>query len=198
MKILAFVDTHGDKKALASLAKKAKSGNVDVIVCAGDISTFGKGLRALIKSVDLGVPLLIVPGNHEDSKDISVAIKGMKLARNAHWSGYLVEDTLFLGCGGGGFSPKHAEFEAGYSLFKKELSKHKGKTVLITHAPPYLTKLDYIHGRHVGVRSMRKLASEAQPNYWICGHLHENAGKKDKIGKTIVVNPGKKGAVFEL
>ena len=32
----------------------------------------------------------------------------------------------------------------------------------------------------------------------VCGHLHENARKQDKIGKTLIINPGAVGAIVEL
>ena len=37
-----------------------------------------------------------------------------------------------------------------------------------------------------------------QPDYVLCGHLHDNAGKKDKIGKSLVINPGWEGMMLEI
>ena len=49
MKFLAFTDIHENREALAKLAKRAASSDVDFSICAGDFSTFGKGLQVVLK-----------------------------------------------------------------------------------------------------------------------------------------------------
>ena len=76
------------------------------------------------------------------------------------------------------------EYTDYFGFFKQEDSYEKrsyyfGKT----HAPTY-TKVDKIGKNPVGNKSIRNFISEAKPDLVVCGHLHENAGKKDKIGKT--------------
>jgi hypothetical protein len=44
----------------------------------------------------------------------------------------------------------------------------------------------------------RKFVERMKPKLMICGHLHENVGMQDKIGKTIVIHPGWEGMVIEL
>jgi Icc-related predicted phosphoesterase len=44
MKLLAFVDLHSDFKQLKVLIAKAKEKQPDLLVCAGDISDFGKDI----------------------------------------------------------------------------------------------------------------------------------------------------------
>jgi Icc-related predicted phosphoesterase len=55
-----------------------------------------------------------------------------------------------------------------------------------------------MNGRHVGNKDFRSFIERIKPNLVICGHIHETAEKKDKIGKTIVINPGWEGVVVEL
>jgi Icc-related predicted phosphoesterase len=74
----------------------------------------------------------------------------------------------------------------------------KGKIVLITHAPPYRTKQDNVYGGYVGAKNIRWFIRDNKLDYCFCGHIHENARTKDKIGKTIVVNPGPKGMIFDV
>jgi Icc-related predicted phosphoesterase len=74
----------------------------------------------------------------------------------------------------------------------------KDKVILVTHAPPYNTKVDRINGNLCGNKSIRNFISEVKPVLAVCGHLHETAGKRDKIGKTLVINPGYKGMVIDL
>ncbi len=198
MRILAFVDTHSDQKVLIRLAKLAKKGKAELLVCAGDISIFGTDLRQVVKSMDIGLPMLIVPGNHEDAADIDNATKGMKWVKNLHMQSTVVGDVLFLGCGGGGFSHELRDFTYVLRKFAEKIKAHEGKSIVVTHAPPFKTKLDFISGYSTGVKEMRKLASQAHPDYWICGHLHENEGRMDKIGSTVIINPGRKGLIIDI
>jgi len=78
-------------------------------------------------------------------------------------------------------------------FFTKERAK---KTILLTHDPPYGTRLDKItwkksprYGEHVGTDQVKVFVKKFQPLLWICGNIHEGRGMM-KIGKTIVVNTG--------
>ena len=53
MKILAFTDLHSDLKAADKLILKIKKEKPDVIVCAGDLSNFGFGMRVLLRKFNL-------------------------------------------------------------------------------------------------------------------------------------------------
>ncbi|NON61327.1 metallophosphoesterase [Acidianus sp. RZ1] len=67
------------------------------------------------------------------------------------------------------------------------------RVILNFHAPPYGTKLDLaiIDGerRHVGSKSVYDLEDRFSPLLGLHGHIHESPAT-DKVGKTIVVNPG--------
>lgn len=69
-------------------------------------------------------------------------------------------------------------------------------TIFVSHNIPYNTKLDKIKdrksvvfGRHFGSWVVRDFCARYQPIICIGGHIHEGKGK-DKIGKTLVINPG--------
>jgi Icc-related predicted phosphoesterase len=102
-----------------------------------------------------------------------------------------------MGYGGGGFSFIDKKFEKIAKRFKK-LIKKDDKIILVSHAPPYGTKVDMIGREHCGNKSIRKFVDKEKPDLVICGHLHECAGKEDKIGKTRIVNPSYKGKVIEI
>ena len=68
----------------------------------------------------------------------------------------------------------------------------------MTHQPPYKTKLDKLQSGYAGNSSLRKLIEKTQPKLNICGHLHENENKQDKIKSTLIINPGNKGIVIEI
>jgi Icc-related predicted phosphoesterase len=198
MKILCFVDLHGNAPVLKKLIERAKKDDIELVICAGDISVFGDGLNKLVGIASkIKKPFLIIPGNHEDGNEISKACKPYKNCINIHKKGFRGQGFIILGYGGGGFSKVDKKFEKVASNFKK-IIKDNEKVILVTHAPPYNTEIDKIGGNPVGNKSIRNFISEVKPNFAISGHLHENAGKKGKIGKTLVINPGYKGKIISF
>ncbi len=201
MKILAFTDMHGSLQALRSIEKKVKKLNPDILVCAGDISIFEHGIAGIIRRLSrLGKKVIIVHGNHEDASTFNRYSKIYKNVVFIHKNYVFAEDVLFLGYGGGGFSSVDREFEnVAIKKFKKAIEENKGKkTVLLTHAPPYKTRLDSLDNGHCGNKSIRHFAEKNEVDILICGHLHENFGKEDKIKKTRVINPGPFGKILVL
>jgi len=106
-------------------------------------------------------------------------------------------------------------------LFKKFRKENK-RIIFVSHNIAYNTKLDIIsqkarknaskgfHGKlakrikkfkHYGSKMARKMINKYHPLLHIGGHIHESAGE-DKLGKTILVNPGAvhegKAAIIEL
>ena len=79
MKFLTFVDLHDDKKALKALIKRASAKDIDFVICAGDVSMFGRGLRPVLKQFnDLGKKFYLIPGNHESDRIIEEVIGDYK------------------------------------------------------------------------------------------------------------------------
>ena len=77
----------------------------------------------------------------------------------------------------------------------KEADK-KLPIIFISHNIPYKTKLDiitdkksYAYKKHLGSFIARRFCIKYKPILCIGGHIHDHKGK-DKIGKTIVINPG--------
>ena len=202
MKLLAFVDMHGSLKALRSIEKKAKK--ADLLVCAGDLTIFEQGMGYLLHELDkIGKPVLLIDGNHESVEDMRKACSLFKNTVFIHKRAYKIGNYLFLGYGGGGFSMVDKSFEKGSKLFEKEINKRRKtdkniKIILVTHAPPYQTKIDRIMGSPCGNKSIKKFILKVKPDLAISGHLHENAGKEDKIGKTKVINPGPFGKIVNI
>jgi len=202
MKILAFVDVHGDQLAIENILDLAKAEKPDVLVCAGDLTNFGQGLTKIVKKLKIGIPLLIIPGNHELPSEIRALEERFDFVKCIHLKSLVMDKVLFFGCGGGGLSPFHTPFEQSEKMFSRLLSRFKKKkgfkSVLVIHAPPYNTLLDELHGEHIGVRSIKRFIQNYQPDLVICGHLHENAGKVQKLRKTWLVNPGPYGMILKL
>ncbi len=199
MKILCFVDVHGSMPIMKKLVERGKKDDIGLVICAGDISTFGDKLNKFVELFSkVKKPFLIIHGNHEDESEISRACKPFENCINIHEAGFSGPDFTVLGYGGGGFSKVDKKFEKIAKVFKKIIKDKGGKIILVTHAPPYNTTVDKIGKNPVGNKSIREFIVSAKPDLVICGHLHENANKKDKIGKTLVMNPGYKGKVITL
>jgi|ETNmetMinimDraft_11_1059920.scaffolds.fasta_scaffold47054_2 Icc-related predicted phosphoesterase len=195
MKILAFGDSHGSMKALKQLKEKAKK--ADLIICIGDVTVFEQNFRGVMKDLDgLGKPILMIHGNHEEEDTMQKQCEDTKNIIFAHEALVEVDDVIFSGFGGGGFSVTDKWMKAYYQTVKGKLSGKKW--IFLTHAPPVHTTLDNVHGADAGCKTVRDVIEKLQPEYAFAGHLHENFGKKDKIKKTICVNPGPFGMFFDI
>ena len=198
MKLLAFTDVHGSTLALRRIEQKTKIQKPDLLVCAGDISIFEHGIVGIIRRLNkLNHKILIIHGNHERE---DIFIKFSRLFKNVvsvHKKYYIQDNVLFLGYGGGGFSVVDKEFESLTKKFKEIIKSNENKRIiLITHAPPYKTKVDRLVEGHCGNKSIRNFVEKNKVDLLICGHLHENFGKEDKIKNTKVINPGPFGKIL--
>ncbi len=196
MKILAFVDTHGNKTALNQLVKASEK--ADILVCAGDITNWGnKTEETLNYFKDINKPLLIIPGNHESTDILQRITKKYNNIIFFHKAIYQLNDYLFIGYGGGGFSEEDRNFEQFIKKIEPELKDKK--LILITHAPAYGTKVDNIPSLgHRGCESYTNFIKKYKPMLHISGHLHETANKTDVIGKTLLINPGPTGKLIKI
>lgn len=199
MKILAFVDMHGSLTALKKIEKQAKK--ADLIICAGDLTIFGQGANHFLERLNkLNKPVLMIHGNHEDEDELEKLCSKFKNISFLHARGYKEGEYFFLGYGGGGFSMRDKGFEKLSKQFEKEIKElGNPKVVLITHAPPYKTKIDMIMKEPCGNKSIKNFIKKVHPIVLVVsGHLHENAGKEDTLGKTRIINPGPYGKIISI
>jgi Icc-related predicted phosphoesterase len=96
----------------------------------------------------------------------------------------------------GEFSPRARKINLKWKNDLNRLSKSaNGSFIFLTHDVPF-GRLDEIRnrkspafGEHIGDEFYLSFDKKHQPLLHVCGHMHENQGL-EKIGKTIVVNPG--------
>ena len=201
MKLLAFTDIHGSLLALKRIEQKVKTQKPDLLVCAGDVSIFEHGIVGIMRRLNkLNKKIIIIQGNHEDDSTFRKLSRLFKNIVFVHKSHFVENNVLFLGYGGGGFSIIDREFEKiANSKFKNTLKSNKSKKIiLVTHAPPYKTNLDKLVEGHCGNKSIRNFVEKNKIDLLICGHLHENFGKEDRIKKTKVINPGPFGKIVVI
>jgi uncharacterized protein len=73
-----------------------------------------------------------------------------------------------------------------------------GRTLYVSHSPPHGTHCDLTHARtHVGSRALRAFIERHVPPLVLSGHIHESPRMSDawcdRLGETVVVNPGQFG-----
>ncbi len=199
MKILAFVDLHSNMSALKKIIRK--SSQADLILCAGDISLFEKQLNKIFELLaQIEKPVLIIHGNHEEPTTLAKLCKHHKNIIFIHKKIKSFNKAVFIGFGGEGFSLTSRDFE--HFIKKKkhelnELKKKNKKLILVTHAPPF-GYLDKVNSHHAGNKSFRDFIVRFKPSLHICGHFHEHAGKKVKLDKTKIINPGPEGKIIQI
>lgn len=191
MRILCASDLHGDVESAKRLSDSFTDEDVDLVLYAGDFTTFGPAGYAaeIVDSLRKITTTYAVHGNCDpqyiirllEEKDVSLHNRWRK------FMGY----NLF-GFGSSNFTPSRD----GNVNFEEEIReglgavKSKENMILLTHAPPMDTRLDRIHsGKHIGSVALRGFIEEHQPLLAVCGHIHEARGV-DKIGGTAMVNPG--------
>ena len=198
MKILAFTDIHGSSIAFKRIESMVRVHKPDLMVCTGDISIFEHGILGILKRLNrIEKEIIIIHGNHENQKTFLKYSRSLNNLTYIHNKPLIIGDLLFLGYGGGGFSITDKNFERiSRNIFEPAMKDNKGKkAILLTHAPPYKTRLDKIVYGHCGNKSIRNFIEKNKIALHFCGHIHENFGKEDKIKKTRIINPGPFGKI---
>ena len=199
MKLLAFSDLHADFAVLKKLIARAQQPDIALLACAGDFTVFGSFMAEILGKLDvLGKPVLLIPGNHEEPEKVRQTAKNTKNVIYLHEQLLRRDGITFLGWGTDGFSRHSGAFRSAARSWRRHLTEEDGIIILVTHAPPYKTKLDALDGSSVGNADIRREIERIRPRLAISGHIHENAGTQDRIGSTIIINPGWNGMVVEI
>lgn len=199
LRILASGDIHGDSRLAERLAEKAEKEDVDLVILCGDITHFEKGENLIGPFKKKNKKVLFIPGNHESfaTADFLAEVYGIK---NIHGYSVIYKDIGIFGCGGANIGlNKLTEKEIFYYLekgFKK--IKDINKKIMVTHVHPSGTKMEKFTSFFKGSEGVKKAIEKFQPDLMLCSHVHEAEGIEEMIGKTKVVNVGKKGMIFEI
>ena len=193
MKILALTDIHSAYKIAEEIIKKETP---DICIIGGDLTNVGtvrEAEKAVLNYQQLCHRLFCLAGNmdllqHDD------LYAHMGISLNAH--GEIIEHIGFFGVSSAPISPLHTPYEITEEEISRRIHqgykhvKHAEKKILISHSPPYGTKVDITHsGIHVGSTAVRDFIEDHQPDVVICGHIHEGRGQ-DTIENTRIVNCG--------
>jgi len=142
---------------------------------------------------------LILPGNHETvaTVDFLAELYGMK---NIHGYSVKYKDVGIFGCGGANIGLFQLEEDEIYDLLKKGFDKIKylKKKIMATHVHPSESKIERFTELFPGSKGVRKAIDKFHPDLLLCSHVHEAEGIEEKIGKTKVINVGRKGKIIEI
>jgi len=200
-KILCVADIHGDIQGLLRMREFAASSNIGDAIILGDFSGHGafKDRKQNEKDVEhvlsimSNFNLLAIPGNCDWKSVLKIFNKHEV---NLHRKAIAVDDTVLIGLGGSNPTPFDTPLElTEEEIYKglKPLLKKAGdkRVVLALHCPPKDTACDMTgSGLHVGSSAVRQIVEEFQPALVLCSHVHESAGKEDRIDKSRIVNIG--------
>ena len=195
LKILAAGDIHGDTRLTKQLAERAEKEKVDLVILAGDL-TSPIDTKNLIKPFkDRGQKVLLLPGNHEDfaTADFLAELYGM---RNIHGYSVKYNDVGIFGAGGAlDFNISEKEL---FDTLKKGNDALSGlrKKIMVTHMHAAGTGSEFSGVE--GSKSIRKAIEKFHPDFLLHSHIHEAEGIEEKIGKTTVINVGRKGRILEI
>ncbi|KYC46010.1 MAG: phosphodiesterase [Candidatus Methanofastidiosum methylothiophilum] len=189
MDICVITDVHGKKSCLKKLLDSINIKQFDLLLCCGDITSFG-GEREAKEVIQLvpNMPFYTVFGNCDKSEVRDyIASEGISL----HEKEIKIGDYSLGGFGGSNKSPFGTPLEYEEDQIMAGLSKLSfEKMILVTHVPPYATKLDRIgNNKPIGSISVKNIIEKRQPLVAISGHVHESRAI-DLIGKTHLLNPG--------
>jgi len=198
MKILAIADTHGDSDLVKKIGEMANKENVDLILHAGDLTWFNEKKEGIIKPlIKKGREILMVHGNHDSSTTIKEFSEIYPGIIDLHKKGIEKEGIGFFGSGttDWGFVEDEKQVFDELNYAHKKI-KHLDKKVMLTHGPPSGSKIELLG--FPGSRGVRKAIDKFKPDFVICGHIHEGAGLKEKIGNTKVINVARTPTIFEI
>jgi len=199
VKLLLFSDVHCSVEHCQELVKKAES--VDIVVGAGDIGNMRSGLNETIEILAaITKPTILVPGNSESREELESACGTWQSATILHGSGAEIENLQFYGLGGGIPVTPFGSWSYDFDEEQAEsmLANCPKNCILVTHSPPKGAGDQSSSGENFGSVAIRAAIMAKTPRVAICGHIHESAGKQEKLAETPVINAGPKGVVWEL
>ncbi len=191
MRVLQVSDVHGSRRATVAAAELAKREGVDLIVLAGDVTTFGtvgevaEILKALNSS---GIRVVYVPGNCDPPELLREDV-GLQGVYNVHGRTVEIGGLRIGGIGGGLAGGPRSWIDLTEQEIREVIGSLGKVDLLVSHTPPYGSEADAIGERHVGSVAVREYCLREEPLAVSCGHIHE-ARSVSALGRTLVVNAG--------
>ena len=200
MKILAASDIHGDTNLAKALAEKAEKEKVDLVVLCGDLTFHEQSTANLIGPfIKKNQKVILIPGNHETIATADF-LADMYNVTNLHGYSIKFNNIGFFGCGSANIGLFQLSEDEIYNLLKKGYEKLRDvkKKIMVTHVHPKGSIIEKFSNYFEGSSGVKKAIDKFKPDLLLCGHVHEAEGIEDRIGKTRVINVGRKGKIIEI
>lgn len=200
VKILAAGDIHGDTGLAKRLAEQADRENVDLVILCGDLTYREKSTSNIIGPfVKKNKKVILIPGNHETIATADFLAE-LYDVYNLHGYSIKYKDVGFFGCGGANIGLFQLSEDEILKSLEKGFQGIKGmkKKIMITHVHPSDTIMEKFTDFFPGSKGIKKAVERFKPDFLLCSHVHEAEGIEEKIGKTRVINVGKKGKLIEI
>jgi len=195
-KILAAGDFHGNSSFAKKLAERAEKEKVNLVILTGDLTGLVKTKNLIQPFLDRKQKVVFVPGNWESKEDAAMLSKEYNIKNiSDHYLKYGNIGIFGLGSADWSLYPDEGRV---FQHLKSEHEKIKGldKKIMVSHLHAAGTKSEL--SGFEGSTALRKAIDRFQPDLFISGHIHELEGVEEKIGKTKVVNVGRRGRIFEI
>ncbi len=195
-KILAAGDFHGDSSISKRLAERAEKEKVDLVILTGDITGHFETKDIIKPFLDKRQRVIFVPGNWESTQEAEFLSKLYGVTNvGKHYVKY--GNVGIFGVGASEWEPLLNEKRT-FEKLKKEFSKIKNleKKILVSHIHAQGTKSEFSGFK--GSSALKKAIKDFKPDLFLTGHIHEAEGIEEKIGKTRIVNVGRKGQIIEI
>ncbi|MDL1965271.1 MAG: metallophosphoesterase [Candidatus Desulfofervidus auxilii] len=192
--MVVFGDIHNQ---ITYIDKIKELSSADWVIITGDLTNCGgkKEAEEIINYIKYYNTHILAQIGNMDFLEMNDYLEDLGI--NLHGHGYRLEEELAV-FGVGGSTPTPFNTPTEYS--EQEISvllsnayeeiKDAPHKILVSHTPPFGTKVDIVgRGDHVGSRVVREFIAKEQPDLCLTGHIHE-ARNIDKIGKTLILNPG--------
>ncbi len=215
MKFLYVTDTHGERTIYEKMFELGEKREVNFLVFGGDITSGANpnGQKFFLESYlsprliefkkHFDKPVFIMMGNDdfESNRNILRRLKRQKVIYKLHARFHRIGKFIVAGYPFVNPTPfllkdwEKTEDEIAKDLRHLSRNLNPKKTIYVFHAPPFGTKLDMLHNKeHKGSQAIRNFIEENQPFLCLHGHIHESPEVsgviKQRIGKTLCVNPG--------
>lgn len=166
------------------------------MILTGDLTGVVQTKNIIKPFLDRKQRVIFIPGNWETTADADNFSEIYNI-KNLEKNYAVYKDVGILGIGSKDWAlfPDDART---FGKLKKDFDKLKNleKKIMVSHLHAAGTKSEL--SGIPGSAGIRKAIDKFQPDLFIHSHIHELEGVEEKIGKTRVVNVGRKGRIFEI
>jgi Icc-related predicted phosphoesterase len=198
MKILALGDIHADKALTKKQAARAKKEKVDLVILCGDLTRGEQSTEGIIGPfVKNNLKVVLIPGNHETIATADFLAELYNVT-NLHAYSIKYKNIGLFGCGGADIGLSQLSDKDIFNSLKKGFRNIKNlkKKIMVTHMHPKDTKSEFSGFK--GSEGIKKAIEKFKPDFALFSHIHEGEGLEEKIGKTKLINVGRKGVILEI